>query len=604
MVTSLQTKKKSNAEKIDEILTSLVFYAPGFYFLYSYFATHPYIVGFGYSAYMIFATILTKVLFKEQYPSAETQQDKDLIQACLEGDVPKARAALENKADPNCNEKGQTPLHIVCEAGNAALIRLLLSQKADPRILDKDGMLPLNILARKGLHDLFASFAVANEGQSGSIFDACARSVVPGLFGVNKTHRGIDIDKPALPGFTPMMEVLNSDLSLKQQETCIRKLLELGASPNVRSVFADPEVTMWIENKSDRFNCNSYIIGSPFAFIAIKFCARFGHFKEETILPTLQQLQPIGLALIEHNANPMAVLVKAKKDSNDNPVTTNIIDFLRGKKDRLQQQVTKLADPNGWRLINIDASSYEVFYEAVEERVRLLNREFNPTTLAARTTADQIQAALLQAQMVQKSGVIDDAYVQLADAYLNANPTNAEGLDALGQHITMHDVGCSHVHSALAHYYCGLVEAVDKKDVDTINEYRRSCTTHCQLGLASQEKENSSKTTARDMMDLLLPRLYKDWTGEPSVIGPTDEVKPSENIQAWMASRFMKGAEAQAKLKKASKASHASKGSKEAAATSEQADEVPAPSANLEQADEVLAPITEPQLVKRVAAKK
>lgn len=70
-----------------------------------------------------------------------------LFEACQQGDVEKARAALNLGVNPNIrNEEGWMPLHYACENGYDEIIALLLDAGADVTALNSAGFTPFQVL--------------------------------------------------------------------------------------------------------------------------------------------------------------------------------------------------------------------------------------------------------------------------------------------------------------------------------------------------------------------------------------------------------------------------------------------------------------------------
>ncbi|MFI4937921.1 MAG: ankyrin repeat domain-containing protein [Candidatus Berkiellales bacterium] len=440
------------------------------------------------------------------------QINKDLIQACSEGNVPDARTALKNGANVNCRlSDGRSLLHIACESGNAGMIRLLLAHKANARVFNQDGLMPLHIIAQKGDHKLFSAFASANVGHAHSIFNSRAS------VSSNEPYRVQ----------TPLMFVLtSSNLSLEEKHTCVKALLELGANPNVSDITLVPD--------------DSFYVGCPLAYI-------FHELRFEVVdsdppdLVKLNQLQAIGLSLVRAGANPLFPVKKyGKKNPSDPVLSINVLDLMHLDLEQMNNDGV-LLDPNPWQeLITL-----------VEQRSVTLNKEFNPAELGKARGEDQIQAAVNEAAAMQKSGVIEDAYVQLADAFLHSTPMNIAGLAALADHLSLQDMGYAHIHSIIANYYSTAEPVIeDYKNQEefesAVRESHELCLKFCLQGLATQEQDSQAKTIACDLLNHLLLKLPKAWAKEPAVTGAVEGM-PGDDIYLWMSKQMVATSEAQAK---------------------------------------------------------
>jgi ankyrin repeat protein len=81
--------------------------------------------------------------------------NKELMKACVVGNLKGAEAAIENGADVNIkNDFGKTPLaitsDITSDKGNIELAKMLISRGADVNSKDRWGVSPLDITSHKG----------------------------------------------------------------------------------------------------------------------------------------------------------------------------------------------------------------------------------------------------------------------------------------------------------------------------------------------------------------------------------------------------------------------------------------------------------------------
>eukprot|EP01041_Mallomonas_annulata_P000701 gene701-1342_t len=80
-----------------------------------------------------------------------------LHKACLNGDITKAQALLNDGADRNSkNSEGLQPIHCACIGGNLSLVQLLLSQGAQLNSRDDTSMSPLHYACSSGHLDVVA----------------------------------------------------------------------------------------------------------------------------------------------------------------------------------------------------------------------------------------------------------------------------------------------------------------------------------------------------------------------------------------------------------------------------------------------------------------
>ncbi|MFI5332745.1 MAG: hypothetical protein ACHQVS_01445 [Candidatus Babeliales bacterium] len=93
-----------------------------------------------------FSILLGIILFQSCHASEVTtsvsirsqeEWDKELVSAVGFPDVSRAIRALQHKASPQCvNEKGETPLMLAVEVHSIQLIKLLISARANPYMVD------------------------------------------------------------------------------------------------------------------------------------------------------------------------------------------------------------------------------------------------------------------------------------------------------------------------------------------------------------------------------------------------------------------------------------------------------------------------------------
>jgi ankyrin repeat protein len=131
------------------------------------------------------------------------QIDKLLLNACSDGDLEKAKRAIENGADVNAkDEEGWTPLHKASLCGHEAVVSLLVEKGAHVNAKDNNGMTPLHL----------------------TIFDE-HEAIVSLLL-----ENGADVNAKKNDGWSPLHYA-----SWNGNEAIISALLENGAYVNVKA---------------------------------------------------------------------------------------------------------------------------------------------------------------------------------------------------------------------------------------------------------------------------------------------------------------------------------------------------------------------------------
>ena len=92
------------------------------------------------------------------------QKDKQLFDAAKNGELKRARAAIEGGADIDARDQWQeSPLHWAAACGHTAIAQLLIEKGADVNALDKSRKTPLDLDGKQYFLDLAASRAICGK---------------------------------------------------------------------------------------------------------------------------------------------------------------------------------------------------------------------------------------------------------------------------------------------------------------------------------------------------------------------------------------------------------------------------------------------------------
>lgn len=167
--------------------------------------------------------------------------DATLYQATLSNDIKAAKNALNNGANPNATDFNwdySTALIESCKNGNKDICLLLISNKANPNLMDKYDNCPIHYACLNGHSDI-AEILVQNgvnvnrTGYCGSspLHYACSkkrgnRKVICKLISMNADLNGKDNH-----GWTPLMVLAENCLT-----GIMRKLIDAGADKHIKNI--------------------------------------------------------------------------------------------------------------------------------------------------------------------------------------------------------------------------------------------------------------------------------------------------------------------------------------------------------------------------------
>ena len=415
-----------------------------------------------------------------QYRRDNSPFNRDLLEACRDGDYAAAEEALKQGANPNClgNKNGyrSTPLHMACDIDSSSprasyvrIIQLLLSKGANAWVKDKAGRLPLHLAIQNNFYDAFYAFKGLQQAGN-SIF--------------NTPHDNI----------MPLMSLINKGTATNK--ACVATLLELGANPNLRSF-----------TQSGRYKA-----GTPFGVFVMTSLS-----EDDITIAQLKNVKEICTLFLQKGANPLARVL-----DRDNGIEYTILQKLNNRIRCEQTRIRRAQE------VNIVSELQELKSE-IDQSPYCDGENFSPLHWAKKTSEKDLQHIFTKTTFFKNNHKIEDAYVQLANAFLANN--NMAGLSYLVQHIAPFDSGYAHLQCIFAQQYLASIDDTLKTEEKT--EYQKLFLEYCCKSLTSQEIDSAHRKAAYEQLDALLIKVRKDWAKKDS-IALSDE-KPSDNIYAWLA---------------------------------------------------------------------
>jgi ankyrin repeat protein len=172
--------------------------------------------------------------------NATVTPEQDQISAAIaRGDRNAALKLLE--ADPSqiqaCDRNGRTPLHIAAQACDATLVAWLLDRRANPRKLDPNDLVPIDLATLAGDFENFPPVAdlLLRHGSELTIRAAVALGDEP------RVRELLAADRSALKQIDVFRGGLVTLAVRHNQLDTVRLLLDLGADANERTLLTDNE---------------------------------------------------------------------------------------------------------------------------------------------------------------------------------------------------------------------------------------------------------------------------------------------------------------------------------------------------------------------------
>lgn len=145
--------------------------------------------------------------------------NEQMFRACTSANMQLLQDALNKGAQVHAqNDQGKTPLMMVSELGNAALVEYLITRKADTLATNKAGESALHFAIKKSEHSVESSPKVIQSDRIDDKITECVQLLI---------KAGADIEAPDSYGNTPLMcAILNNQLQT------VDLLLKNGANYN------------------------------------------------------------------------------------------------------------------------------------------------------------------------------------------------------------------------------------------------------------------------------------------------------------------------------------------------------------------------------------
>ncbi|MBS0288653.1 MAG: ankyrin repeat domain-containing protein [Proteobacteria bacterium] len=463
------------------------------------------------------------------------EADNQLIEACQGGDLKSVKQALKNGAYVNCRFDGKTPLHYACDQqgiGFQRIAGILLAHGADALAKDKYGLIPLHYAARHANHEMFDLFKDIKVPSLSS----------PSIFDYPKP--GLKLEAQGI-GETPLVMVIQAydhKVSAERKKAAVNKLIALGANLNIRCEIHMSTTSEWYAD-----------LISPLGVCirkTLELLCDHTYDNNANDLTRAKAMMELCKILMENGANPMAQRRIYQKSGGKYEYykTAEMLDSI---------------DANNFGLM-IRGNEFKELKGAIEKAAQTQNTEYNAKDFANANTEEEIAAAIEETAIFHKLGA-KNAFIKLANVFLESDPVNMAGLETVLNYLTVQDRGYAHIHNILANQYFQSAGAVfdeafkeanssnsslrnhfkrdvsllkDSKQQKEVNEYRKLCLKHCLMGLLTQEREGKSKIAAIQLLNKLLTMSIKEWSLETLEISE-NEMNSQDDVMGWIAEKLI-----------------------------------------------------------------